>query len=95
MRNHGRRHRLLPAAILLQFPLPWICLLGEKAGWYDTAFALAITALANVFILAALIWWNAMLLNRAERQQEHFFNVSLESLCIAGFDGYFKRLNPL
>jgi PAS domain S-box-containing protein len=40
---------------------------------------------------------NADLLHQRKRAQEdleRFFDLSLDLICVAGFDGYFKRLNP-
>lgn len=33
-------------------------------------------------------------MSAAENPYEGFFNLSIDMLCVAGYDGYFKRLNP-
>jgi signal transduction histidine kinase len=61
--------RLLPAAIGLPLILGWLRLLGQRAGFYDTAFGLALFALSNILVFAILVWRNALYLNRADHQR--------------------------
>lgn len=58
--------RLLPAAIGIPIVLGWLFLTGQRMGYYDTAFGIALFALSNIIVFAALIVWNAHLLHQAD-----------------------------
>jgi len=51
---------------------------------------------ASLALLLTSFWViaGALTRRRLEEQRETFFQVSLDMLVFAGFDGYFKRLNP-
>ena len=66
-----------PAATSLQGLLPWF----------------ALTWPAAVALLAFVVASGVSGRRRAERDLERFFALSLDMLCVAGLDGYFKRVN--
>jgi PAS domain S-box-containing protein len=62
--------RLLPAAVLVPFLAGWLRLLGQRAGWYETEFGLALFALSNIVVFAVLVGWSAGSLQRLETERE-------------------------
>jgi len=61
--------RFLPAAVVIPFVIGWLCLLGERTGYYGAEVGLALFATANIVIFSTIIWIGAALLNRLDARR--------------------------
>ena len=61
--------RLLPAAILVPLVLGWLRLRGQQIGLYGTELGVSLNTVANMFVVAALVWWSARLLYRIDDER--------------------------
>lgn len=61
--------RLLPAAVCLPIVIGWLRLAGQRAGYYETEFGVALFALSNVIIFASLTWLTARLVHRLDTER--------------------------
>lgn len=92
--------RLLPLALVFPLVFGWLMLQGELAGWYSTAFGVALFALANSIVLTSLITFTAVSMNRTEQgrqQAEEQFRLVVEAapsaLIVVGRDGRITLVN--
>lgn len=65
----GMARRMLPAAVLIPAAVGWVRWLGQRAGVVDPVMGLSLFVLADILIFAALVWWNAALLERMDRER--------------------------
>jgi PAS domain S-box-containing protein len=60
---------LVPAILFGPLVLAWLCLWGNRAGWFGVAGSASLFAIVNAVIFGGLIWKNATLLDRADLER--------------------------
>jgi protein-histidine pros-kinase len=61
--------RILPVAFLLPLLMGWLRLKGEQAGFYESAFGLAMFVAGNVLTFTVLVLLTAAAVNRADQER--------------------------
>lgn len=80
--------RLILPAIGIPLFIAWLRLLGQEAGFYGTAFGLALYAISNMMVSIFLILWSARLLEKIDAERKKMeeeikkLNKDLESRAI-------------
>jgi PAS domain S-box-containing protein len=93
--------RLLLGSIAIVAGIGWLRLAGERAGLYGTELGVTLHTATVIALFALLVAGSAWALHRAEDERRHaederarLFAVTPDLLCVAGFDGRFRSLNP-
>jgi PAS domain S-box-containing protein len=71
--------RLLPAAFLVPLLLGWLRLLGERHGVVSSEFGLSLLILSIIVVFNALVWWNAQIQRKMDRQRHRAEEVLRQS----------------
>ena len=61
---------LLPGMICIPLIVGWLAVIGRHAGFYDDEYTNTQTITLTMIFLAALIYWNAKLLNEIDRRRK-------------------------
>ncbi|HXY32800.1 MAG TPA: PAS domain S-box protein [Planctomycetaceae bacterium] len=74
--------RLLPAALFLPPCVGWLRLTGQRLGYFDARFGIAVGTLSAAGLFTALIYWTAVSLYRLDQERERAerkFRMAVES----------------
>ncbi|MBN8561436.1 MAG: PAS domain-containing protein [Leptolyngbya sp. UWPOB_LEPTO1] len=66
--------RFIPTAIVILVILGWLILQGQKAGWYDSNFAVSLMVMTLIAASLGLVGRNADTLNRMDRDRRRSFD---------------------
>ena len=95
--------RLLPVALLVPAVLGWLVSAWLEHGLYGPGMDIAVLALAMILSLAAMVWWTARALNRADaarrehetqlRNQAEVMDHAHDALIVRELDGVIRSWN--